>query len=100
MIVKQHTTQNREIILAICDTNILGEKFEEKNKQLDLTSDFYKGTELTETEILLLLPKTHSLNIVGERSIKFAIKNNLISPEKVMRIKDIPYAISIFTIQE
>lgn len=96
MITKKHTSQDGQVIIAICDKEILGKKFEETERQLDLTSNFYKGTELSEKEILELLPEAHSLNIVGKKSIAFAIKHKIIDEKHVEKIKGIPYAICIF----
>lgn len=96
MIVKKHLTHDGKIILAICDKEVLGKKFEQEDKQLDLTSSFYNGKQMTEQEIIKLLPEINSVNIVGERSIKFALHNNLIEKENIKKISNIPYAISIF----
>lgn len=96
MIVKKHTTHDGKTILAICDSEILGKKFEEGELQLDLTSQFYHGEEMNEQEILKILPEVNSLNIVGEKSINFATKNKLIDETNIKRIANIPYAICIF----
>ena len=45
MIVKIHNNEGR-LILAICDKDILGKKFVEEKKQLDLSSGFYKGEQM------------------------------------------------------
>ena len=47
MIVKIHKMPDGRSVIAVCDSNLLGKKFEEKNLQLDLTADFYKGSEKT-----------------------------------------------------
>ncbi len=92
MIVKEHITQEGKLILAICDSDLLGKKFEEGDRQLDLTSQFYKGIEMTEEEVLKLLPKASSMDIAGKKSIAFAEKYNLIDPARIMYIKKIPHA--------
>jgi len=43
MIVKSHSTGDGRKVIAICDDSLLGKKFEEGDKQLDLTSEFYQG---------------------------------------------------------
>ncbi len=94
MIAKIHEYQNK-IILAVCDTDILGKKFEENGLQLDLTSNFYKGEEKTDKEIIHLFEKAHIINLVGKRSIDLAIKSKIITKMNVKKIKNIPYAQSI-----
>ena len=48
MIVKKHVTQDRRLLLAICDSSLKGKKFVVGEKQLDLTSGFYAGEEMGE----------------------------------------------------
>ncbi len=100
MIVKKHISQDKKIILAICDSDLLGKKFEQDEKQLDLTSEFYQGKEMSEDDILKILPEVSSLNIVGRKSIEFALKHNLIDRENVKSIDNIPYAICVFVESE
>ena len=40
MIVKVHRTPDGRRLIAVCDNNLLGKKFEENDLQLDLTSNF------------------------------------------------------------
>ncbi|TKJ17401.1 hypothetical protein CEE44_02600 [Candidatus Woesearchaeota archaeon B3_Woes] len=92
MIVKTHQTEDKRILLVVCDNEILGKKFEEGNKQLDLTSDFYKGIEKTELEVCDLMRNCDMINLVGEKVINLAIKEGVIDSEHVKKISDIPYA--------
>ena len=92
IIVKKHIAQNGFLTLAICDENLLGKKFEEGKLQLDLTSSFYKGNVLEETEILQLMNKAYISNLVGKLCIDMAIKNQLISENDVKQINGIAYA--------
>ena len=94
IIVKIHTAEKRKII-SICDKNLIGKKFDEKNFQLDVLESFYSGQHLSEKEILKNVRGADSLNIVGEESVKFSLKNNLIEESNIIKIKKIPYAISI-----
>ena len=92
MIVKAHTTQDKKLLLAICDSELIGKKFEEGNKQLDLTSDFYNGKEKSEQETINLIKKAYILNLVGEKTINLALKIELISGDHIDHIDKIPYA--------
>ncbi len=40
MIVNIHKTSDGRRIIAVCDSELIGKKFEEHNLQLDLTSNF------------------------------------------------------------
>ncbi|MBI2507900.1 DUF424 family protein [Candidatus Woesearchaeota archaeon] len=94
MIVKVHIAERRKIV-SICDANLIGKKFEDKNLQLDVSGFFYNGQALTEKEILKAVADANSLNIVGKESINFSLKNNLIDESNIITIKKIPHAISI-----
>ncbi|MEA3430447.1 MAG: DUF424 family protein [Nanoarchaeota archaeon] len=92
MIIKIHKSQEGKTLIAICDSDLIGKKFEKDNKQLDLTSNFYQGEEKDENECLEIIKCANILNIVGEKSIEFALKNNLITKENIMKIAGIPIA--------
>lgn len=91
MIVKIHKTKNRDLV-AVCDNNILGKKFEENGLQLDLTSDFYNGDEKTEEDVLKIIKSAYIISFVGKDSVKFAIKNNLINEDCVLVVRSVPHA--------
>jgi len=63
-------------VVAICDSEILGKKFEEGKKQLHLKESFYqgeKGKKVSEEELIKLIEinklEDATFNIVGEKSI-------------------------------
>ncbi len=59
-------------IVAICDSELLGKKFEEEKKQLDLSGEFFNGEDLSEEQVLTIMEdeKTEdaTFNIVGEKA--------------------------------
>lgn len=92
IIAKKHITVDNRLILAICDKELLGNKYEETDVLLDLSSDFYNGEELSNEELKNLIPKAYSINVVGENSVALCISLNAIEQDHVNKIKDIPYA--------
>lgn len=92
MIVKTHKTPQGQKILAICDPNLLGKKFTQDGLQLDPTSDFYKGEEKSEAEILELIKDAYVINAVGKGCINFLLEHNLIEKENIITIAGIPHA--------
>ena len=89
MLAKVHKSPNG-VIIAICDRELIDKKFVDGKLQLDLTSNFYKGQEFSEADLLDLCKKAYLINLVGEKSLDFALKNKLMDKEKVLRIKGIP----------
>lgn len=98
MIVKIHKSPDGKKVIAVCDSDILGKRFEEKNLQLDLKSDFYNGSEMREDDLLKEIRKCPCcLNAVGKNSVDFCIKNNFADKGNITKIKGIPNAQAIIT---
>lgn len=91
MIVKVHKRDDRTIV-AVCDDNLLGQKFEEDGKQLDLTGEFYKGDVRSNKETGDLVRNADMVNLVGEESVKLGLEEGIIEEEQIMRVKGIPHA--------
>ncbi|MBI4152928.1 DUF424 family protein [Candidatus Woesearchaeota archaeon] len=94
MIVKVHHDQGRKIVVII-DSDLLGKKFEEGNRQLDLTAEFYKGEEKSEKEVKGLVKGAYILHIVGRESVNVALKQGWIDEANILQIKGIPHAEAI-----
>jgi len=91
MIVKIHETYGR-IVVAVCDSGLIGKKFEDNKLQLDLTSDFYMGKEMSEKEVVIFLRKANIINIVGQKSVDLAVKEGMINKDNIIKICSIPHA--------
>jgi len=92
MIVKKHVAGEGRLVLAVCDSDILGKKFENEHRQLDLSSDFYAGEELTHDEVLGLMKKAYILNLVGKSSVGLGIETGLVDKDNIDEINNVPYA--------
>ena len=83
-------------IVAICDSNLIGKKFEEGKFQLDIKENFYKGEEILEEQVIDIIQKMSkedsTFNIVGEKSVNCALKTGIISQEGIKKIQGIPFA--------
>lgn len=95
--VKIH--KSLRICVAICDSNLIGKKFEEGKKQLDIRETFYKGEELNKEDLINLIKnqmkEDATFNIVGEQSIQVALESGLINKEAIGKIKNIPFALTL-----
>ncbi len=92
--VKEHFHNERKL-LSICDGNLIGKTFEEGKKILNVSKSFYHGSPMFENDILKLIEENTLLNIVGEESVNFALKNNFIGKDGIAKIKGIPYAMRL-----
>lgn len=83
-------------IITIADKELVGKKFKEGKKQLDIKESFYKGDIKLPEEIKNIIEygkkEDAIFNIVGEKSIKIALQENLITKESIGKIANIPYA--------
>ena len=84
-------------VVAVCDSELIGKKFEQDIYQLDVRESFYKGDLLTEDQVVHTLKKyvieDATFNIIGSKSVKAAEKAGIIKSEEVSRIQDIPFTL-------
>jgi len=90
MIVKKHIAPDGRLVLAVCDTELLGRQIVEGNKQLDLSSSFYRGDEMQGDAVEILMKKAYMLHLVGEESIGLAAKLGLVQAKAA--IAGVPFA--------
>lgn len=84
-------------IVAVCDSNLIGKKFEQGKFQLDLTGSFFKGNEVPKKEVIKIMQdmkkEDSTFNIVGKESTTTAIKAGIITKECVKKIQGVPFAL-------
>ncbi|KXA94123.1 hypothetical protein AKJ37_07960 [candidate division MSBL1 archaeon SCGC-AAA259I09] len=80
-----------ETIVAICDEELFGKKFQENNLKLEVDRSFYEGEKTSVEECLNALEEATIANLVGS-IVEHAIDAGYINPENVLRIEDIPHA--------
>ena len=97
MLVKIHKSYRN--VIAICDSDLIDKKFESGDLQLDLTTEFFKGDEMTEPAVLNLIESASledaTFNIVGEKSIQIALKAKIIDKQGIKKIQGIPVALTL-----
>lgn len=84
-------------IVAVCDSSILGKKFEAGVAQLDIKESFYKGELVSEEKAIEIMKKMaaedSTFNIAGSDSIAAALKAGIIGKESIGKIQGIPFAL-------
>jgi uncharacterized protein len=82
--------------VAICDSELVGKKFEEGKFQLDVKESFYKGEELSEDQVSIILTRMMredaTFNIVGKKAVALALRHGIILKEGIKEIQGIPFA--------
>jgi len=94
MIVKIHPHSDGRVLVAVVDSDLLGQKFEEGKLQIDLTADFYQGEEKTPGETGDLIRNANFVNLVGKQSVQLGIDEEVVNPDQVKHVKDVPIAMA------
>jgi hypothetical protein len=89
--------KSKRDVVAVCDSELIGKRFEEGKMQLDVKENFFSGKEMNEEETIKVLEKMAdedaTFNIIGEKSIEAALKSGIISEESVCEIQGIPFVL-------
>ncbi len=91
--VKRHHS-NGELVVAICDYELLGEKLvdEKRNITVYIDPNFYKGELMTIDKALQILREATIANLFGKNIVEAAINEGLILRETVIEISGVPHA--------
>lgn len=83
-------------ILAICDSELIGKRFESGKFQLDMKESFYGKEKVSEDEAIKTMKKMQNedatFNIVGKNSVNIALKEGIINKEGIKEIEGVPFA--------
>ena len=82
----------RNVLLAMCDAEILGKTLREGKIVFCVKEDFYKGARVNIEEAVLLIKNSTIVNMVGKNVVKRAIEQGYVHPEAVLKIQGVPHA--------
>ena len=98
MHIKIH--ESYRVIVALADSSIIGETFEEGIRQIEVRASFFQGEEKNKEEIIKILQEMNredaTFNIVGHESIQTALEAGVIEKHGIIKINDIPMALGLF----
>jgi len=81
-----------EILVAVCDSDIVGKTFREGELKIEVKEGFYGDTEFCEEEVKNALKKATIANITGKKAVNLAIKIGIIDKKNVLKIGDCLHA--------
>ena len=97
VLVKVHHAYRQ--IVAVCDSEIIGKKFEQGNMQIDVTEEFFKGDEMPESKAIKFLQDKADddacFNIVGKNSVEIAVKAGIIEKDRYITIQKVPIVMAL-----
>lgn len=82
----------RNVLLCMCDTEILGRTLREGKIVFCVKEDFYKGARVNIEEAVSLIESSTIVNMIGKNVVKKAIEKGYVHPEAVLKIDGIPHA--------
>lgn len=83
---------SKELMLAVCDEEVLGQTFREGDVHITVGEGFYGGDLIGEEELRSRLGMFTIVNIVGNRSVEIAISEGIVDPEAVIVIGGVKHA--------
>ncbi|MET1124430.1 MAG: DUF424 domain-containing protein [Archaeoglobaceae archaeon] len=81
-----------EILVAVCDSDIVGRTFREGDLKIEVSEEFYGTEEFGEEEVKRALRNATIANITGKRAVELAIRIGIIDRDKVLYIGECPHA--------
>ena len=80
------------VLLAICDVEILGKTLRKGKIVFSVKEEFYKGTKVNVEEAIAMIEHSTIVNMIGKNVVQKAIEKGHVHPEAVLRIEGIPHA--------
>jgi len=82
----------RNVLLAVCDCELLGRTLREGKVVFRVKDEFYNGRKATVEEAMGMIDNSTIVNLVGKVCVEKAIAKGYVHPEAVIKIEGIPHA--------
>jgi len=82
----------RNVLLAICDCEVLGRTLREGKIVFHVKDEFYNGGKVSVDEAVCMIQNSTIVNMVGKNCVGKAIEKGYVHPEAVLRIEGVPHA--------
>ncbi len=91
MILRERQTREG-LLVAVCDTDVLGETFENGDVSITVTEEFYGGEEANQEAVVNSLTRASIANIVGTEAVEVAVEAGIIDRQNVLEIGSTQHA--------
>ena len=82
----------RNVLLAVCDCELLGKTLKEGKIVFHIKNEFYNGRKASVEEAIGMIDNSTIVNLVGKNCVEKAIAKGYVHPEAVLKIEGIPHA--------
>lgn len=84
--------QGKDVVVAVCDVEVLGKTLEGGKVPFKVSEGFYKGTLGEIDEAIAAMKQATICNLVGKKIVDAAIEHNMVHERAVIYFRDIPHA--------
>ena len=82
----------RNVLLAICDCELLGKTLRQGKIVFHVKDEFYNGGKVTVEEAVGMIRNSTIVNMVGTKCVEKAIEKGFVHPDAVLHIEGVPHA--------
>lgn len=82
----------RNVLLAICDSELLGRTLRQGKIVFHVKNEFYNGGKLAVEEAVRMIENSTIVNMVGKNCVGKAIEKGYVHPDAVLDIEGVPHA--------
>jgi hypothetical protein len=82
----------RNVLLAVCDCELLGRTLREGKIVFHVKEEFYNGRRASVDEAMGMIDNSTIVNLVGKCCVEKAIAEGYVHPDAVLNIEGIPHA--------
>lgn len=80
------------VLLSICDAEILGKTLREGKIVFHVAEQFYRGEEVEVEEAIAMIETSTIVNLVGKNVVEKAVEKGYVHPEAILKIEGVPHA--------
>ncbi|AGB49042.1 hypothetical protein Metho_0795 [Methanomethylovorans hollandica DSM 15978] len=91
MYMKVHISSSN-VVVAICDKEVLGKTLKEGNITVTVNEEFFYGETVGPETVEKTLRKATTANLFGEKCIQCAVNCGVVDPKSVIIINGVPHA--------
>ncbi len=90
--VKVHHSKTGEVVVAVCDEELLGKSLRVvEGFAVEVSKSFYGGVLVEEKDLQNYLKQGTIINLLGEFIVDYALNHGMIVEKAVMRIDGVPH---------
>ena len=82
----------KDVIIAMCDAEVVGKTFRQGQLKLHVNSEFYDGSRLSLEQGFAQIDQATIINLTGAKVVERGIKEGVVHRDAIIRISGVPHA--------